>query len=200
LPGEPAQLGMVIADVSDKGVPAALFMALSRTVIRTTALSNHSPSAALTQANELILKDSRSDLFLTTFYAALDTHSGRLTFANAGHNRPLWLRAATGECQELVARGIVLGVFEEVELEECQIEIAPGDLLIFFTDGVTEAMDADFQEFGKERLREVVAANWEASVQQVLQVVVEAVKAFTGDSPQSDDLTLFVVKRCPLPA
>jgi len=200
LPGDPAQLGMVIADVSDKGVPAALFMALSRTVIRATALSSHSPSAALIQANELILKDSWSELFLTTFYATLDTHAGRLTFANAGHNRPLWLRAATGECQELAARGIVLGVFEQVELEERQVEIAPGDLLIFFTDGVTEAVDADFQEFGTERLWEVVAANREASAQQVLQAVVEAVKAFTGDTPQSDDLTLFVVKRSPLPA
>jgi sigma-B regulation protein RsbU (phosphoserine phosphatase) len=197
LPGEPNRLGMVIADVSDKGVPAALFMALSRTVIRTTALSGRSPSAALIRANESILNDSWAEMFLSAFYATLDTHSGHLAYANAGHNRPLWRRAATGEWQELAARGIILGMVEEIDLEERQITLTPGDLVVFYTDGVTEASDADGQMFGETRLQEVLATNAEASAQQVCRAVVEAVQAFTGDTPQSDDVTLFVVKRCP---
>jgi len=198
LPGEPRQLGIVIADVADKGVPAALMMALSRTIIRTIALGGRSPSSALMRANELIVNDSRSGLFVTAFYATLDTHSGRLTYANAGHNRPLWLQVRSGEIQEVTAPGIVLGVLEDIELEEREIDVAPGDLLVFYTDGVTEAMNTGGQQFDGERLRAAVAANPDASAQQILSAVVDAVRAFTGDAPQSDDLTLFVAKRCPL--
>jgi serine phosphatase RsbU (regulator of sigma subunit)/PAS domain-containing protein len=199
LPGEPGHLGIVIADVADKGVPAALYMALSRTMIRTTALSGRSPAAALMRANELMLKDSQADLFVSAFYATLDVPNGRLTYANAGHNWPLWLHVASGESQELAARGIVLGIFENIELEEREIEVTPGDFLTFYTDGVTEAMNAEDELFGEERLRAAVAtAAPEASAQQVLEAVIDAVNAFTGDTPQSDDFTLLVFKRNPL--
>jgi sigma-B regulation protein RsbU (phosphoserine phosphatase) len=197
LPGKPGRLGLVIADVADKGVPAALMMALSRTVVRTAAADGRSPSAALTLANELILKDSRGDLFVTAFYAALDP-SGRLTYANAGHNRPLWLRSRTGQIEELAARGIALGVLEDIELEEREIDVTPGDILMFYTDGVTEAMDADGQQFGAQRLRQVLAASPGASAPATLTAVEDALRAFTGDTPQSDDIALFVVRRRPL--
>jgi serine phosphatase RsbU (regulator of sigma subunit) len=202
LPGEPRRLGLVIADVTDKGVPAALFMAFSRTIVRTEAMSsrNRNPAATLSRANRSIVRDIQSDsrLFLSAFYATLDTVSGRLAYANGGHNWPLWLRSASGEVQPLAARGIVLGVFNDIELEEREIEVAPGDMLVFYTDGVTEARGADGQMFDEERLRAAVASNPEASAQQVLQAIVEAVEAFVGDIPQSDDLTLFVIKRrCP---
>jgi serine phosphatase RsbU (regulator of sigma subunit) len=192
------RLGIVIADVADKGVPAALFMALSRATIRAAALDGRGPSATMTQANGLILKDSKDSLFVTAFYATLDTGSGRLTYANAGHNRPLWLRVGPGEVQELAARGIALGVLEDIELQEREIDVAPGDLLVFYTDGVTEAMDADGQPFGVERLRQVLAADPGASADQAVSAVVDAVMAFTGDAPQSDDIAIFVVRRGPL--
>jgi serine phosphatase RsbU (regulator of sigma subunit) len=199
LPGEPRQLGLVIADVTDKGVPAALFMAFSRTIVRTEAMSsrNRNPAATLSRANRSIVRDIQSDsrLFLSAFYATLDTVSGRLAYANGGHVWPLWLRSASGEVQALAARGIVLGVFSDIELEEREIVVAPGDLLVFYTDGVTEARGADGQMFDEERLLAAVASNPEASAQQVLQAIVEAVEAFVGDIPQSDDLTLFVIKR-----
>jgi sigma-B regulation protein RsbU (phosphoserine phosphatase) len=195
LPGQPGRLGLLIADVMGKGVPAALFMAVSRTVIRTTALDGHSPAATLMQANELILEDSHSELFLTAFYGVLDTRSGRMVYANAGHNRPLWLQAATGKFEELAARGIVLGAMQGIELEECEIEVAPGDLLVFYTDGVTEAMDARHEVFDVERLRASVATTSHASTQQILGAVVDAVHAYTGDVPQSDDMALVAVKR-----
>ncbi len=197
LPGEPGRLGLVIADVADKGVPAALMMALSRAMVRTATADGRGPSAALGLANELILKHSQTDLFVSAFYATLDTRGGRLTYANAGHNRPLWVQISSGEIQELAARGIVLGVLEDIELEEREIDVAPGDLLVFYTDGVTEAMNTDGQQFGRERLRAAVAATPEASAQHIIAAVVDAVRAFTGDAPQSDDLTLLVVKRCP---
>jgi serine phosphatase RsbU (regulator of sigma subunit) len=192
------RLGIVIADVADKGVPAALFMALSRATIRAAALDGRGPSATMTQANGLILKDSKDSLFVTAFYATLDTGSGRLIYANAGHSRPLWLRVAPGEIQELAAHGIALGVLEDIELQEREIDVAPGDLLVFYTDGVTEAMDADGQPFGVERLRQVLAADPDASADQAVSAVVDAVMAFTGDAPQSDDIAIFVVRRGPL--
>jgi serine phosphatase RsbU (regulator of sigma subunit) len=198
LPGVPGRLGIVIADVADKGVPAALFMALSRATIRAAALDGRGPSATMTQANGLILKDSKDSLFVTAFYATLDTGSGRLTYANAGHNWPLWLRVGPGEIQELAAHGIALGVLENIELQEREIDVAPGDLLVFYTDGVTEAMDADGQPFGVERLRQVLAADPGASADQAVSAVVDAVMAFTGDAPQSDDIAIFVVRRGPL--
>ena len=195
LPGKSDRLGLVIADVVGKGVAAALYMALSRTMVRTAALSGRRPAKALVRANELIRKDSRSDRFVTVLFAVLDPHSGKLVYSNAGHNRPLWLQAATGELHELSARGIVLGIFEEVELEEQELEVAPGDVLLFYTDGVTEAINAHDQPFGEARLRAVLAEHAASTAEQVVQAVVGAVKEFVGDTPQSDDLTLFVLKR-----
>jgi sigma-B regulation protein RsbU (phosphoserine phosphatase) len=191
----PGQLGMLIADVAGKGVPAALFMARGCTTIRTTALVGNGPGTALTQANKLIFRDRQSQLFLTALYAVLDTENGRLVYANAGHNPPLWLQAATGDIQTLQAPGIVLGIFGDIELEEREIQVAPGDLLVFYTDGVTEAMNASSDLFGEERLRASVAANAGASAQEILDAILVAVREFTGDVEQSDDLTLFVIRR-----
>jgi sigma-B regulation protein RsbU (phosphoserine phosphatase) len=188
-------LGMIIADVADKGVPAALFMAVGRTLIRTTAMSGRTPAAALARSNELIFKDTQTDLFLSVFYAAIETRSGRMRFADGGHNRPLWWRAGQGKLEELAADGIVLGVLEEIHLEEREEFIEPGDFLVFFTDGVTEAMDLAHNEFGAERLRAAATANPTATAHDILWNIVDAVNTFTRHAPQSDDFTLFVVKR-----
>jgi serine phosphatase RsbU (regulator of sigma subunit) len=193
----PDRLGMLIADVAGKGVPAALFMARGCTTIRTTALVGNGPATALIQANRLIFRDRQSQLFLTALYAVLDTENGRLVYANAGHNPPLWLQAATGDVQALEAGGIVLGIFGDVELEEHEIRVAPGDLLVFYTDGVTEAMDTSHDLFGEERLQATVAANANASAQEVLDAILAAIREFTGDVEQSDDLTLFIIRRSP---
>jgi sigma-B regulation protein RsbU (phosphoserine phosphatase) len=195
LPGEPQRLGLVIADVSGKGVPAALFMAFSRTVIRTEAMSGHNPAMVLERANRLITQDNSSRLFVSAFYAILDTHSGQLVYANAGHNWPFWLRVATQELIELEVPGTVLGMFKTIELEEQEIEVAQGDMLLFHTDGVTEAMNMAGQMLGEERLRAILVTDAEASAAQVQQAVLTELEEFTGGTPQSDDFTLFVVKR-----
>jgi sigma-B regulation protein RsbU (phosphoserine phosphatase) len=185
----------VLTLVTGKGVPAALFMAFSRTIIRTEAASNRNPATVLGQANRLIVQDNRAKLLLTAFYGTLDIHTGQLVYARAGHDWPLWLRANTGECQELTARGVVLGAFNDIFLEERQIDVAPGDLLVFYTDGVTEAMNGVGQMFGQERLQTIVTANAEGSAEQVCQAVLGAIDNFTEDTPPADDITLLVVKR-----
>jgi len=195
LPGQPARIGIVVADVADKGVPAALFMALSRTIIRTTAFSGRGPASALMRANSLILKDSQADMFLTAVYAILETEIGRVTYANAGHNRPLWYHVATGEVTELGQRGIVLGAFEGIRLQEERLTLAPGDLLVFYTDGVTDALNDQGEEFGEERLREVVAANVGGSADEMIDAISGALAAFTRGAEPADDVTCVVVRR-----
>jgi serine phosphatase RsbU (regulator of sigma subunit) len=197
LPGKRNEWGVIIADVADKGVPSALYMALSRTVIRTTALTGRSPASALMRASDLILNDSHSDLFLSAFYGKLDTEVGRLVFCNAGHNPGLWYQNSMGSFEELTTRGIILGAFEGIELEEQRVDIAPGDLLVLYTDGVTEAINPDNQEFGVPRLREVIVSQAHASARQILESVVDAVDDFSEDAPPFDDLTLVVAKRVP---
>lgn len=193
--GEGDKLGLIIGDVSGKGVPAALFMAMSRTNIRSAALSGRSPSEALKRANELILNDSQADVFLSAIYAMLDPETGRLTYANGGHNRPLFIKAATGEIQELSARGIILGQFEEVDLEEASIEFSPGDTMILYTDGVTEAINADEQPFGEDRLKAILASNAGANAEEIVAAITEAVVSFVGSEPQADDFTILAVAR-----
>ncbi|MEZ4518288.1 MAG: PP2C family protein-serine/threonine phosphatase [Chloroflexota bacterium] len=199
LPGDPGRWGIVIADVSDKGVPAALFMALSRTTIRNVALRGRSPSEVLTWANRYIQEDSQSDMFLTAFYGALDTRNGQFTYASAGHNPPLWWQSATGEFVQLMPTGPLLGVFGTCGCTETTIELAPGDALVLYTDGLTEAFDAEYHEFGSQRLQEVIAgeltADPAASADTLLEAIERAQRKFVQDTTQFDDMTLFVIKR-----
>lgn len=189
------RLGLVIADVADKGVPAALYMALSRTLIRTTGISGRTPAAALKRANELMLKDSQADIFLSAFYAILDRKSGSLRYANAGHNRPLWRHVATTEIETLGGKGTVLGVLEDIELEDRRIFIDPGDILVFYTDGISEALDVRGDVFGIDRLHEALRKSTGTSAEAVLNDIISNVEKFVGDTAQSDDFTLFVLRR-----
>ena len=188
------QLGLVIADVTDKGIPAALFMVMSRTILRATAYGGVGPAQALMRANNLIAHSSRTDLFLTAFYGVLNTRTGQMAYANAGHNPPIWYQRSTGQCHDLTARGTVLAAFEDVELEERTISLAAGDIVAFYTDGITEAMNAAREEFGSDRLKSVIQTCSGQDASAIIAAIVDAVKAFRGDAPQSDDLTCFVIK------
>lgn len=196
-PDEPYRLRMVIADVTGKGVPAALFMASSRTVIRAESSNGQGPAATLRRANRFITRDIHSRLFLSAFYATLDTRDGSLVYANAGHDWPLLLHADSGDVEQLKASGFVLGAFPDINLEEGRIGVNPGDKLVFYTDGITEARNSEDHLFGEERLSELMAKNAGSSAQQLLDLIVESVEQFIGDTPRSDDLTLFVVGRAP---
>jgi sigma-B regulation protein RsbU (phosphoserine phosphatase) len=184
-----------MADVADKGVPAALFMALSRTLVRTMAIGGSDPAKVLARVNDLILADARSDLFVTLFYAILDPDLGVLTYANAGHEPPLLFDGHSGEVSYLAAPGMALGVITGVELEQRQTRLEPGDLLLLYTDGVTDALNDQVQEFDLDRLRSVVKAHQAESAADVVRAVNRAVDEFVGDTPQFDDFTLVVLKR-----
>jgi serine phosphatase RsbU (regulator of sigma subunit)/putative methionine-R-sulfoxide reductase with GAF domain len=195
-PAEGRQLGLVVADVADKGVPAALFMALSRTLVRTVAIDGRSPAAAISRANELILADARQSLFVTLFYVVLEAGGGDVRYVNAGHVPPLVVRAADGPVEELRVPGIALGVLREEEYEAHSLQLGWGDVLVLYTDGVTEARCADGGMFGRKRLAEVVHAHRQAPADVIAAEVDRAVAEFVGgDVPASDDFTLLIARR-----
>jgi len=185
--------GLVIADVSGKGMPAAIFMGLSRTIVRASATDNLSAAAAIKQANELICRDSTSGMFVTLFYAILDVKERKLRYVNAGHNPPLLIRNG-GEVELLRARGIALGVTHYIDLQEAERTLQPGDTIVFYTDGVTEAINAEEEAFGERRLIEIVRENSSLPARGIIGKVEEAVVAFAGKEPQFDDITLLVLK------
>jgi len=188
-------LGLVIADVSDKGVPAALFMALSRTLVRAVTISGRSPAEAIQRANELIRSDSRSDQFITLFYAALDPEAATLRFVNAGHNPPMLVRCDPETIFTLRAPGTVLGILDGIRLTEAETHFEPGDILLMYTDGVIDALNADSEEFGMERLAKIMIENCHLSAEGLVNKIVEELGAFVGDREAFDDMTMVAVKR-----
>jgi serine phosphatase RsbU (regulator of sigma subunit)/putative methionine-R-sulfoxide reductase with GAF domain len=188
------RLGLVMADVADKGVPAALFMALSRSLVRTMTIDGRPPGAAIARANDLILADARSDLFVTLFYAIVETGSGDIAYVNAGHVPPLIVRS-DGMTEELLPSGMALGVLAGIEIAERRVSLEPGEALILYTDGVVEASNSQQRLFGRERLAETVRAQRTRPAQELAEAIDAAVTSFSGDAPQSDDFTLLVVKR-----
>lgn len=185
--------GILIADVADKGFGAALFMALCRTIIRTVAFSRMDPVETLLRANAIICNDSHSDLFVTVFYAIWDPHKQTLTYANGGHNPPLLVRAE-GQTQLLKGRGVALGVLEPITIDRAEIRLRPQDTVIFYTDGVTEAINEAYNEFGVERLKYIAAANQVKSAAAISQAITHAISDHAGDTAQFDDITLVILK------
>jgi sigma-B regulation protein RsbU (phosphoserine phosphatase) len=189
------QLGVMIADVSGKGIPAALFMALSRIVVRVNAIWYASkPASAIRDANTIISKDSKSGMFVTLFYGFLDSTTRTFTYVNAGHNPPIHYRAADGTLSELEATGIAMGVLDDAEYTQDTVQLAPGDLVVLYTDGITEAENAELEMFGDSRLEKVIRASRALSSKDIIQEILNAVRSFTGDHPQSDDITLMVIR------
>jgi sigma-B regulation protein RsbU (phosphoserine phosphatase) len=186
--------GIVIADVADKGVPAALFMALSRTVIRAVALSRMDPAEVLMRTNEILDNDTQSDLFVTVFYAIWNPETQVLTYANGGHNPPILL-GKNGRSLLLKGEGMALGVIPEIFVAKNAVKLDQEDTIIFYTDGVTEAMNEDFDEFGMERLHFTARTHKQKAVPDIVTAITEAVDDHAGDTPQFDDITLVVLKK-----
>jgi serine phosphatase RsbU (regulator of sigma subunit) len=191
------RIGLVIADVADKGMGAALYMALSRTLIRTFALEYDSaPEKALAAANRRILADTHSDMFVTVFYAILDSETGQLTYCNAGHNPPFLLQLRNGDTPlPLMRTALPLGIMERADWECASVWLMPGDVLAMYTDGVIEAQNEEELFFGKERLQMILRANASRSADVIEDKIISAIYDFTGDAPQFDDLALMVVVR-----
>ena len=190
------RLGLAIADVTGKGVPAALMMAYSRAVLRAESMAGRSPADVLTNTNRLIMQERQSRLFLSALYAEIELDDGRFTFASAGHDSPLWIKGADAEVIELDAPGVLLGAFHETGIESRTVVLDPGDFVMLYTDGVTEARNDARDLFGDDRLKAVAttAANG-GTAQSMLESVLSAVAEFCGDAEQADDLTMVVVQR-----
>ncbi len=188
------QWAVVIADVADKGVPAALYMALSRPLIRSVSLNRTDPAATLEKVNELLLNDSRSDLFVTVIYAVWEPAANRLFYANAGHNPPLCLRNA-GRVEVMTENGIVLGVLPKVSMKDQFVDLEPGDVMVFYTDGITDAINVREEEFTLDRLIATAKASQLLPAASIVSNIQQAVSDFVGQAPQFDDLTLVVIKR-----
>ena len=187
------KLGLFIADVADKGMPAALFMALTRTLVRAAVNEMHSPVDVLRRVNDQLLPDTRQGMFVTAVYGVLDTESGDFTFVNAGHNPPFWVKGSGVE--KLARTAIALGVVEQPRMQERTISLAVGDILLLYTDGLTEAFSPDGNLFGDERLMDALKSIQEHTADEVLVFVEHRLNEFIETVPLGDDLTMLSVKR-----
>jgi sigma-B regulation protein RsbU (phosphoserine phosphatase) len=188
-------LAVVIADVSDKGMPAALFMALSRTIVRASLIGAESPADGITQANRLICADSPNSMFVTLFAAQIDRAGGDLIAVNAGHNPPYVYRAAADQPQRLARTGMALGIDDAAHFGQHTVHLDRGDVLVLYTDGILDALNARGEEFGDERLRQVCAQHQRASAANLVAALRDEVLRFVGTTPLADDCTVVVVKR-----
>lgn len=188
------RLGVVIADVSGKGVPAALFMAVSRTLLRATAPASPLPGDCVAATNDLLAQDNDAAMFVTLFYGVLDITTGELAYANAGHNPPYILRAG-GELEMLPGTGgMAVGIMDGMDYSEATVRLSPGDDLFLFTDGVTEAINARDEEFGTPLLEETLRSGMGMNVRGVVDHVVQQVERFADGTPQADDITCLCLR------
>ncbi len=189
---EDGRMGIVVADVTDKGVPAALVMATARTLLRAAAERWESPGQILERVNDLLHPDIPDKMFVTCLYALLDPATGQLRFANAGHDLP-YRRGANG-VDELRARGMPLGLMPGMTYEEKEITLQPGDMVLFHSDGLVEAHNPDRDMFSFERLRDLMGTYPNPST--LIEYLLEKLAEFTGpDWEQEDDVTLVTLRR-----
>jgi len=189
------QMGIVIADVSGKGIPAAMFMMVSRTLLKAEAISGTAANECLAKVNNLLCEDNESSMFVTLFYGILNTRTGEMQFSNAGHNPPFVLRRAARRVEFIEkSGGMALGMFPDRKYTVRTMQFEPGDGLFLYTDGVTEADSVDNGFFLEERLRATLEKNQDAPARQLTEEVVREVKSFAAGAPQSDDITTLAVR------
>jgi sigma-B regulation protein RsbU (phosphoserine phosphatase) len=189
------RLGLVIADVTDKGMPASLFMAFARTALRASVGRNNTPAEAVAEANRLICQDSFESLYASLFYARLSIASGLCTYVNAGHNPSLLYRAQQDDIVPLTRTGLTVGVDSEAVYEERTVELQPGDFILFYTDGITEAINPAQEEFGMERLRQTLYELKSCPVDEMVSALENALNEYADPAQAFDDVTMMVVRR-----
>jgi sigma-B regulation protein RsbU (phosphoserine phosphatase) len=187
-------LAFCLGDVSGKGMPAALLMANLQATLRGQIMINSSPKECLQRTNALIYKSTDADKFATLFYGALDNGAHELTYANAGHNYPLFLKPGR-EPIRLETGGLVLGCLDDFCYGEKTIQFDPGDVLLIYSDGITESIDANEEEFGEQKLSEILQQNVSESAARLIERIVSAVHTHAGESPQADDMTILIIRR-----
>jgi sigma-B regulation protein RsbU (phosphoserine phosphatase) len=187
------QMGIAIGDVSGKGIPAALIMASFRASLIAEIRNNYAIRSIMFKVNNLLFESTASDIYVTAVYGVLDTKNRIFTFTNAGHNAPI-LRHANGQMEYLTEGGVASGTFENSKYEERPLKLNPGDIMVFYTDGVTEAKNEKDEEFGTRRLKQVIDDSRQLSATQIQENIYKAVKDFRGDLAPGDDLTMIVIK------
>lgn len=189
------RIGLVMADVSGKGVPASIFMAVSRTLIRALGMRGDEPSKNIEQVNTLLCKESVDCMFVTVFYAIYNVNTGQLDYCNAGHNAP-YIIHADGSITQLATDGnCMVGAIEGLTFKPAQLQLSQGDTIVMYTDGVNEATNSAFEEYGDTRFETTLKSLAGRSCEDITKGILDSVKAFTGDAPQSDDITLLSLKR-----
>jgi sigma-B regulation protein RsbU (phosphoserine phosphatase) len=195
VPAKDHKAGIMIADVSGKGIPAALFMALSLVIMRVNSLWHPHPKDVLRDANSIISDDTKmTGMFVTIFYAVIDEELRQVTYANAGHNPPMVYRAGSGAIEELGTTGVALGIMDTATYTEQECVLSPGDILLLYTDGITEAGNAQEKMFGEDRLYEGLKRYHDLPARDIMDAILQDVRTFVAGYPQSDDITLMVLK------
>ncbi len=199
VPVDSEHCGVAIADVSGKGVPASLIMAMCRSVLRSQAGGQHSPAAVLRLVNEQLFPDIKEDMFISMAYAVLDRNSSMVTLCRAGHDAPLHYSAREKTVQRVNPPGMALGidsgsVFDRVTAD-FSLRLEPDDCLILYTDGVTEALDAEGEEFGMDKLIQSILASASDGAAAVITRLTDDLRAFVGKHPQHDDITMIVIRK-----
>ena len=195
---DPETCHIVLADIAGKGVPAALLTSTARTLLRAETEHEDSPATVLSSVNTSLYEDlTHAEMFITFLAARLDVRLGTLTYANAGHTETLWWQRASRTCRTLPATGLPMGIYADLSILEETLALRPGDALVFYSDGITEAANPHDELFGLDRLIATVGTHVHLSASELAQAIVKAVEAFRAGAPLSDDLTLIVLKVLP---
>ena len=188
-------LGLVIADVSGKGIPAAIFMAVSRTLIRTIGMQGYSSAVSINKSNNLLCDESVDSMFVTVFYGIYNIYTGELEYCNAGHNAPYIVRA-DGKAEMMpISNNFMVGIVEGHDFKSDKIQLNPGDTLVMYTDGVNEATNSSFEEYGEDRMAQLLSSQTSKSCREMIDSQLEDVRRFSGGAEQSDDITIMALKR-----
>ncbi len=187
------RVGIAVADVSGKGIPAAFFMLIARTLLKAIALEGAGPGRTLARLNDFLCGDNEETMFVTLFYGELDSRSGRFVYTNGGHNHP-YLATPNAAVTALPSTdGMALAVFEQVSFPEKETILGPGHRLVLYTDGVTEAFDDQGEMFGDARLAALLGSDANRTAPGLLAAILDDLDRFTAGAPQSDDITVIVI-------
>jgi sigma-B regulation protein RsbU (phosphoserine phosphatase) len=197
IPLEEHRLAVCLGDVVGKGMPAALLMANLQATLRAQAVDASTAEHCIRRSNRLMFNSTDVDKFVTLFYGILCSETHELRYCNAGHNYPIHVRA-NGDTSRLTVGGLVLGALEDFDFREAAIPLEPDDVLVVFSDGISEATNENGDEFGEDHLAEIVRLHRGESAARIIESVMQAVREHTGDGQQSDDITIVVIKRLPL--
>jgi sigma-B regulation protein RsbU (phosphoserine phosphatase) len=188
-------LSVVIADVTGKGIAAALLMAFSRPLLHAAIDHTTGPGDALYRTNKILVEERRSSLFITALVARLDLPTGHLRFANAGHEPPIFVPGDGGPASLVLGSGPLIGAFPDLALPECAVDLRAGDMLVLYTDGVTDARSPTGERFEEERLFEAIESARDGSARDVVQAIADAVGTFAGLAEPADDITIVAIRR-----